>query len=243
MTQPEINFKANSIDEIHYKVMALIKDYPIGKVLDFPSGFGRLSYWLREKGHEVTSCDIAIEEYSESPIKHKLANLNDYFPFDDNKFDYAFCVDGPEHAENLYHTFREFYRVLKPKGLFVVSIPNYSNIESRLKQFWYGVLEPITTKEDFSTSQYGTGHFHINRPTFALLRMSLEAAKFSIIRILYDKEKNNQKYFYPFYLMIRLVTKIKGEKGDKKYWLKSANSRNVLMGGNTLILICKKEAA
>lgn len=245
MSQQEIDEPhADSIDEIHYKVMELIKDYRCGKALDFPSGHGRLSYWLLEKGHDVISCDIAIEKNSNSPIKHTFANLNDKFPFDDNIFDYAFCIDGPEHAENLYHTFREFYRVLKPNGLFIASIPNHSNIESRFKYLWYGVLEPITTKDDFvNHSKDGTGCFHINRPSYALLRMALEAAKFSIIETTYDKKKKGQKFFYPLYLMIKLITKLKGEKGARKYWLKSSNHRNVLMGGNTIILICKKETA
>ena len=241
MNQIEPEPRAISIDEIHHKVMELIKDYPPGKALDFPSGWGRLSYWLKEIGHDVTSCDIAIEDYSKSPIKYIFANLNNKFPFNDNLFDYAFCIEGPEHAENLYHTFSEFYRVLKPNGLLITSTPNFSNIESRFKQFWYGVIEPITTKDDFNKSKYGTGTFHINRPPYALLRMALEASNFSIIQTTYDKEKKKQKYFYPLYLMIKLVTKLKGEKGDRKYWLKSGNSKNVLMGGNTLILICKKK--
>ena len=153
-----------------------------------------------------------------------------------------FVLMGPEHAENLYHIFREFYRVLKPNGHLILSIPNSSSIESRFKQLFYGVLEPITTKEDFERVDYSTGQYHINRPSYALLRMALESAKLSIVETTFDLEKKNQKYFYPLYLLIKLVTTIKGEKGDKKYWLRSGNQKNVLMGGNTLILVCKKMA-
>ena len=133
-----MDLKANSIDAIHYKIMEIVKKYPVGKALDFPSGWGRLSYWLKEKGFNVVSCDI--QDYSDSPIKHVFGDLNNKFPFDDQTFDYAFCIDGPEHSENLYHVFREFYRILKPTGYLILSIPNYSNLESRFKQFWYGVL-------------------------------------------------------------------------------------------------------
>lgn len=240
MATSQAELQANSLDVIHYKIMALINNLPPGKALDFPSGFGRLSYWLREKGYEVTSCDIGTEEYKKSPIKHVRANLNGEFPFVDNLFDYAFCIDGPEHAENLYHAFREFYRVLKPNGLLFVSIPNFSSLESRLKQLLYGVLEPVVTKDQFKQSKYGTGFFHINRPPYAMLRMALEAAQFAIIETTYDKEKKAQKFLYPLYLIIKLITLLKGRKGDKKYWLKSSNQKNVLMGGNTLILVCKK---
>ncbi len=115
---------ANSIDAIHYKILEVIKDFPIGTVLDFPSGHGRLSHWLSNRGYNVTSCDIAVEDYTDSPVQHVYADLNKEFPFEDNKFDYCFCVDGPEHSENLYHVFREFYRVIKQGGLFIVSMPN-----------------------------------------------------------------------------------------------------------------------
>ncbi len=236
----EVELQANSIDEIHYKIMEIMKDCPPGQVLDFPSGFGRLSYWLQQKRHNVVACDIAPDSYRNSPVTHTQADLNKEFPFEDETFDYAFCIDGPEHSENLYHTFREFFRVLKSDGTFIISMPNHSNIESRFKQLLYGVCEPITSKEEFNQSTIGTGHFHINRPSYALLRMALEAAGFSITHVTYDKEKRNQKFFYPVYLLIRLITTIIGDKGNTKYWLRDANSRNVLMGGNTIIIISRK---
>ena len=185
---PEL--KAMSIDAIHYKIMDIMKKYPVGKALDFPSGWGRLSYWLKEKGYDVTSCDI--QGHPDSPVEHVFGDLNVRFPFENEIFDYAFCIDGPEHAENLYHTFREFNRVLKPNAYLILSIPNYSNIENRFKQFLYGVLEPINTREDFEVLKDTTGHCHVNRPPYALLRMALEAAKFSIVKTTYDQKKKNQ---------------------------------------------------
>jgi SAM-dependent methyltransferase len=231
---------AKSIDEIHYRVMDLVRDFPVGEVLDFPCGWGRLSCWLQEMGHAVKSCDLNLHLYPDSPIHHIRGDLNKEFPFPDATFDYAFCIDGPEHSENLYHTFREFCRVLRPDGRLVLSMPNYSNIESRIKQLFYGVIEPINTREDFENSKIGTGAFHVNRPSFPLLRMALEAAGFSIEMATFDQEKRNQKFLYPLYLMIRLFTYCKGEKGQKKYWLRQGNHRDIAMGGNTLILVTRK---
>ena len=104
MTQ-EVELQADSIDVIHYRIMELTKDYRAGHALDFPSGFGRLSYWLQKRGHTVVACDVSPESYSQSPLPLKQADLNRDFPFEDNTFDYAFCIEGPEHSENIYHTF------------------------------------------------------------------------------------------------------------------------------------------
>jgi hypothetical protein len=76
---PEPVLIANSIDAIYYRLMELIKDFPSGKVLDLPSGWGRLSYWLKVKGYNVISCDITPETYTESPIEQTYANLNERF--------------------------------------------------------------------------------------------------------------------------------------------------------------------
>ena len=221
--------------------MEIIEDYPKGKALDFPAGWGRLSYWLQQKGHDVVACDVAPEKYTDSPIHLTKADLTKKFPFDDNTFDYAFCIDGPEHSENIYHTFREFHRVLKHDGILITSIPNFSNIESRFKQFWYGVLEPINSYEDFQRCYPVTGHMHVNRPSYALLKMAIEGSGLKVTAVNYDKEKQAQKYFYPLYLLIRMITYLKGDKGQKKYWLRDSNSKNVLMGGNTLIIVSKKQ--
>ncbi len=236
----ETELKANSRDAIHYKIMEIIKDYPPGQALDFPSGFGRLSFWLQQKGYNIVSCDVTPESYKDSPINHRKADLNKEFPFENNTFDYAFCIEGPEHSENLYHTFREFFRVLKSEGLFIISMPNQSNMEARLKYLLNGVYEPVISKDDFRKSTIGPGRFHINRPSYALLRMALEAAGFSIIELTYDKHKSRQVFFYPLYLLIKLINIFAGDKHNKKYWTTEANSRNVLMGGNTLIIISKK---
>jgi len=57
------------------------------------------------------------------------------------------------------------------------------------------VLEPISTKEDFERLEDITGHCDVNRPPYALLRMALEAAKFSIVETTFDKEKKVKDIF------------------------------------------------
>ncbi|MBW2737399.1 MAG: class I SAM-dependent methyltransferase [Deltaproteobacteria bacterium] len=233
------SFLSFSLDETHYKVMELVSSFTKGKALDFPAGSGRLSWWLHKKGFQIIAGDSLPENFQNSEIPIVHANLNEKFPFDDSFFDYAFCIDGPEHVENMYHTFREFARILKPGGKMIISYPNYSNIESRLKMVFYGILEPVEPlKRVEANNRRREGGGHINRQPYALLRMALEYAGFKIEKITSEKTKKAQLFFLPLFLLIKLFTKIKGKKGDTKYWLHESNCYNVLMGGNDLILIC-----
>jgi hypothetical protein len=136
----------------------------------------------------------------------------------------------------MYHSFREFSRVLKKGGLFTLSYPNYSNIESRMRNIFYGVLEPVEPYVE----KRGKNNGHINRPVYALLKMALQYAGLEIETITSEKIKYNQLFLAPIALVISIFTLIKGKRGRKKYWLDESNSWKILMGGNGLIITAKK---
>ena len=230
-------FQAASLDEIHFQIKDMVKGARKGaSALDFPAGSGRLSWMLYHQGLKVTAADIGTEGFRNPEIPIVQGDLDGTFPFGDASFDYAFCVEGPEHVENIYHTFREFGRVLKKGGLFTMSYPNYSNIESRLRNVFYGVLEPVEPYSEKNQKNNG----HISRPPYALLKMALNYAGFEIEMIRSEKIKYNQLWLLPLSLLIFFMTKIKGKKGKRKYWLDESNSWKVLMGGNSLIISARK---
>lgn len=230
-------FQIASLDEIHFKIVELVKGKKTGKALDFPAGTGRLSWMLHNEGFAVTAADIGIDSFRNPEIPIFQGDLDGVFPFDDAYFDYAFCIEGPEHVENMYHTFREFSRVLKKGGLMMMSYPNYSHLEARLRNVFYGILEPVEPYTGVSHKNNG----HINRPAFALLKMALNYAGLEIESVVSAKTKRSQLVLLPVALAIFLFTKIKGEKGRTKYWLHESNSWNVLMGGNSLIVSARKK--
>jgi len=229
-------FQIASLDEIHFKLVEMIKNKPRGKVLDFPAGTGRLSWMLYNEGFEVVAADIGTEGFCNPEIPVFQGDLDGRFPFADGSFDYAFCIEGPEHVENIYHTFREFSRVLKKDGLLTMSYPNYSNLESRVRNIFYGILEPVEPYNDKVQKNNG----HISRPPYALLKMALNYAGLEIETVTDEKTKHDQLWLMPMALIIFLFTKIKGEKGKRKYWLNESNSWEVLMGGNSLIISARK---
>lgn len=229
-------FQVASLNEIHFKIVDKLKKMPKGKALDFPAGTGRLSWMLYNEGFDVAAADIGPEGFQNPEIPVVKGDLDSRFPFEDGTFDYACCVDGPEHAENVYHTFREFSRVLKKDGLFLMSYPNYSNIESRIRNVFYGILEPV---EPYNPKDH-KNNGHISRPPYALLKMALNYAGLEIESIESEKTKYNQLFLLPVAMMLFLFTKIKGEKGRQKYWLSESNSWKILMGGNGLIIGSRK---
>lgn len=229
-------FRVDSLEEIHPKIVEMMKKMPKGKILDFPAGTGRLSWMLHNDGFDVVCADIFTEGFRNPEIPIVQGDLDGKFPFPDTYFDYSFCIEGPEHVENIYHTFREFSRVLKKGGLFTLSYPNYSNIESRMRNIFYGILEPVEPYKDKDQKNNG----HISRPSYALLKMALNHAGLEIETITSEKNKYNQLLLLPISLIIFLVTKIKGERGKRKYWLDESNSWKVLMGGNSLIISARK---
>lgn len=62
----------------------------------------------------------------------KLDLEEDTFPFGDHTFDVIICNQVFEHLKQIYHPLDEIYRVLKPGGHFIFSVPNLSSFHNRI---------------------------------------------------------------------------------------------------------------
>jgi hypothetical protein len=82
---------------------------------------------------------------------------------------------------------------------------------------------------------------HINPLTYTTLKFFLEVQGFSIVDVTREKEKKKQKFLYPLVWLITLYTFFWSKRQKEKYWLKETLSPNIIMGGNTTIVIAKKE--
>ena len=98
-------------------------------ILDVGCGEGSLLKMLKEKGNNVFGIDASKEGLlaaQEKKIDCKLLDVStEKFPYDDNKFDIVLCLETIEHVENPHHCIWEIKRVLKEKGMFIISIPNF----------------------------------------------------------------------------------------------------------------------
>lgn len=233
-------FPSYSRSEIHPAISKILKEMPRGKLLDFPAGSGSLAWRLQSEGFQVTAADVVPEAFKNPEIEIVRGDLNRTFPFESDRFDYACFVEGPEHVENVFQCLREFARILKPGGTLVVSLPNYSNIQNRIKQFLNGVIEPVVSYESLKSDYVGNEFMiHINRLPYPMMRMALEFAGFKIESVHEDRPKKKQRLLWPLAWMIQLITFLRGERAQQKYWMSDNNATEVLMGGNTLILVAK----
>ncbi len=224
---------------IHPKVSDILNRFPRGSLLDLPSGSGALSYRLSKEGFCVTACDIRPEQFKPIEIPVVAGDLRRRFPFDDNLFDYATFVEGPEHSENPLFAFREFARVLKPGGRLIVTLPNYTNIEQRLRYLFFGSTEKCITQERLQNSGGIASMLHITPLGYTQLRFFLETAGFEIELIEQDVIKKKQYLLKPLAMTIQLISKIADRGNQAKYWASQANSNKILMGGNTLIVMAR----
>lgn len=100
-----------------------------GKILNIWSRTGNAIPFLREKfpGIEITNMEVSAKFIEiarhnfpqENFLKTDLENL----PFQNNFFDAVLSLETLEHAPKPIVLLKEFYRVLKPSGILVMSLP------------------------------------------------------------------------------------------------------------------------
>jgi ubiquinone/menaquinone biosynthesis C-methylase UbiE len=95
-----------------------------GRILDVGGGTGSMAQFLPDfidKGNYY-NLDVSIEMLRYSPYENILAAAEE-LPFYDNSFDYVISSEALEHVGDKTKVLKECYRVLRPKGLFLLSTP------------------------------------------------------------------------------------------------------------------------
>jgi ubiquinone/menaquinone biosynthesis C-methylase UbiE len=234
-------------EAIHEKVEEILKNEPLGKILDVPSGEGALALRLKNLGFDVFCADLYPQIFKLEGVENRQANLDENLPYDDKSFDYIVCVEGLEHIENPANAIREFSRLLKQNGTLVVSVPNIMNIEERLKWLFNGYtshFKPLSNQAlaDISREFGGMEEIalHINPIGYSEVRYLLEKYGFELKETTFDKTKKNSWAYLPIVMLIKLASKFTSEKKRQNRWTNELNSKEVLLGGNTLIFKARK---
>ncbi len=115
-------------------VIELLQRERPGLVLDIPSGGGPVTEAARSMGHRVVEVDL----FPRPGLRGVRADACAPLPFRDRAFDSLLCMEGIEHFENQTGFVRECARVLKPRGLMILSTPNVLHLGSRAAGFLTG---------------------------------------------------------------------------------------------------------
>lgn len=120
-------FAANLVEKYHNRVFGNRKEQT--KILDYGTASGVFATQVAQKGfrniYGLDRADYVDQDKKSAFAEFKLADLNtDTLPWSDNFFDIitAWCVFP--HLENPHHGIRETFRILKPGGLLILSIPH-----------------------------------------------------------------------------------------------------------------------
>lgn len=228
-------------NETHDKVVAMMEEERRGKVLDVPTGTGVVAGRLKGIGFQVSCCDINPSYFSIPDLSMDTGDLNKILPYPDLSFDYLVCLDGIEHTENPYNTIREFRRVLRKGGKLFLSIPNFLNVERRIRYLFTGGLSKIPSHETIQKVwNNDLSMAHLSPLGYPLLKFVLEHYGFRILRLDRDRSKPRMVLLLPLVWAIRLLGRAASRKRREAYHLDDTLSREILMGGNTLILVADK---
>jgi 2-polyprenyl-3-methyl-5-hydroxy-6-metoxy-1,4-benzoquinol methylase len=102
---------------------------PEAKVLDIGCGNGNISLALGSIGYQVTGVDIDQGSIDKASSRNTFANVSfqvldaNSFSMNDG-FDAVVCSEVLEHLHKPYELSESIYRILKPGGVFVATVPN-----------------------------------------------------------------------------------------------------------------------
>lgn len=226
-------------DEIYRVVIDWFRDKEKGKVLDVPAGYGFLAKRLADMGYSVSCGEINTSIFKAEGIQCVTMDITERIPYPDGTFDYVACIEGLEHTTNPYRAVSELSRVLREGGYLIVSTPNYCNLEKRIKFLITGYLTKPKTLRDFIEAG-NLYDFHNSPLTITVIDFIFQINGLTIVSILKDKLKRRQLVLYPLYLILKFANLFISEERKKNSRTDLTLHKNVILGGNTLILIAKK---
>jgi len=118
-------------------------------ILDVGGGTGDILKYFFPKSnlHLVDISSKALMIAKKNDINTHLINIEtDKLPYKDNFFDFVLSSEVIEHLKDHENFFAEIKRVLKPRGLFLITTPNICSLSSRIRLI-FGFL-PTTASFD-----------------------------------------------------------------------------------------------
>ncbi|MEM3512141.1 MAG: class I SAM-dependent methyltransferase [Candidatus Jordarchaeales archaeon] len=117
------------------KSYQLLENEPPGRILDVGCLAGGAMLPLMKAGWECYGVELS-DSYKvalERGVKCVRHNVEEGLPFEDCFFDVVWAEEILEHVLDTDFLLSEVYRVLKPRGVLILSTPNIASLTNRLK--------------------------------------------------------------------------------------------------------------
>lgn len=190
----------------HRKVLHLLRDnvkLP-SLVLDAGGGEGALAGMVASLGHSVIVLDVEKERIRKASSPAVCADLEKTLPFPDRTFHIVLLIEVLEHLLNPFGTLCEVHRVLKPKGWFILTVPNVLNLASRLR-FMFTGWSSLYSLERLNSDRVRRHLFMFPAP---LLVRLLNEAGFEVVRLTTDKLRRSSMALLPLFLPLIARTRL-----------------------------------
>jgi len=109
---------------LHRAITKAISEHARGVCLDAGSGRSPYKRMLQQYAEHVTSVDVE-DRSGETDI---IADIQSMPQLPDASFDTILCSQVLEHVPRPWNAMREFARVLRPKGVLILTVPHLSII-------------------------------------------------------------------------------------------------------------------
>ena len=158
------------------------------KLLDIGCGAGNMIHHLSKYG-QVKGLEI-----DERPVKKArdrgydvdLFDATQQMPFDDNTFDAVTALDVIEHNEDDMAILTDSYRILKPGGHMIITVPAFmwlwthnDDLNAHVRRYTAGELKEKLVKTGFKARRVSYNNFFVFplAATLLLLRRSTDSKK------------------------------------------------------------------
>ncbi|MGA3283137.1 MAG: class I SAM-dependent methyltransferase [Verrucomicrobiota bacterium] len=134
--------------------------------------------------HELYAMDVSsrgVEQAQSVGLKASVVKFDsERFPYEDNSFDGATCIEVLEHLFDPLFTAKEICRVLKPGACLVASVPNFGYFGDRLEALFRARVR--NSAYDYINNPFAGAHIRF----FSLreFKKLMRAAGFEVVEVI-----------------------------------------------------------
>src|SRR5205809_2540991 len=178
-----------------YEALRPLRGQGLRRLLDLGCGFGGLTRLVADRlgipeAHGVDLDAVALEEArGKGVVTQQLDMRHGTLPFPDSSFDLVTSFGVLDYLPDFDPMLREIYRVLRPGGYVLISLPNLAGWQNRLfLLFGYQLRDVEVSRERvvgvhrwYASDSHPVGHIHT--VTVGAFRELMEHHGFHTVRV------------------------------------------------------------